>query len=88
MSSGTSNNLVNSSTYILVDSGSDPTPGANVGTITLNIATFGESAVDRFVITPTTSIFYNQVGIEKTPLVNLDVSGHLNVTGYKYNAIW
>jgi hypothetical protein len=83
-SSGTSNSGINSSTYILFDSGSNPTPGANVGTIKFNIATFGESAVDRFVITPTTSIFYNQVGIGKTPSVNLDVSGHLNVTGNIY----
>jgi hypothetical protein len=34
-SSGNANNNVNSSTFILLDSGSDPTPGANVGIINL-----------------------------------------------------
>ena len=43
-STGSSNSGVNSSTYILLDSGSDPTPGANIGTIKFNIATLGESA--------------------------------------------
>ncbi len=35
---------------------------------------------DRFVIKPTASIFYNNLGIEKTPSAHLDVSGHLNVS--------
>jgi hypothetical protein len=43
-SSGTSNDLVNSSTYIVLDSGSDPTPGTNIGTIKFNIATQIEGA--------------------------------------------
>ncbi len=60
---GLSNSGVNSSTYILLDSGSDSTPRTNVGTIKFNIAKFDESALDPFVIKPTTSIFYNNVGI-------------------------
>ena len=83
-STGSSNSGVNSSTYILLDSGSDPTPGANIGTIKFNIATLGESALDRFVITPITSIFYNNVGIGKNPSFHLDVSGNINATGSIY----
>jgi hypothetical protein len=79
-SSGYANNNVNSSTFILLDSGSDPTPMTNVGTIKFNIATNSQGALDRFVITPTTSIFYNNVGIGLTPSFNLDISGHLNVS--------
>ncbi len=66
-SSGTSNSGVNSSTYILLDSGSDPIPGTNIGTIKFNITTHIEGALDRFVITPKTSIFYINVGIGKSP---------------------
>ena len=51
----------------------------NVGTIKFNIATQSEGALDRFIMTPTTSIFYNNVGIGLTPSFNLDISGHLNV---------
>jgi hypothetical protein len=91
-SSGTANNLVNSSTYIFLDPGSDPTAGKNIGTIkfNLNIATQIEGALDRFVRTPTTSIFYTNVGIGKSPaspLVALDISGHLNATGNVYRQV-
>ena len=77
-SSGNANSNVNSSTFILLDSGSDPTPGANVGIIKFNIATQAQGAVDRFVINPSTSIFYNNLGIGKTPSYNLDISGNTN----------
>jgi hypothetical protein len=65
----------------------------NVGTIKFNIATQLEGALDRFVITPTTSIFYNNVGIGKIPNSYdygpkpnnaLDVSGNLGVSGHIY----
>jgi hypothetical protein len=82
---GGSNSGVNSSTSILLDSGSDPTPGANFGNIKFNIATNAEGGIDRFVITPTTSIFYNNVGIGKTPGQPLDVSGNLLVSANIYN---
>ena len=64
----------------MLDSGGDPYPGSNVGTIKFNIATQAQGAIDRFVINPTSSIFYNNVGIGKTPSAHLDVSGHLNVS--------
>jgi hypothetical protein len=64
-STGLANSNVNSSTYILLDSGSDPTPGTNIGTIKFNIATQAQGVIDRFVINLTTSIFYNNVGIGK-----------------------
>jgi hypothetical protein len=79
-STGSANSNVNSSTYILLDSGGDPNAGTNVGTIKFNIATQAQGAIDRFVINPTSSIFYNNVGIGKTPSAHLDVSGHLNVS--------
>ena len=86
-SSGYANNNVNSSTFILLDSGSNPTPMTNVGTIKFNIATNSQGALDRFVITPTTSIFYNNVGIGITPNYTLDVSGNINSnTLYENNA--
>jgi hypothetical protein len=92
-SSGFANSNVNSSTYILLDSGSNPTPGKNIGAIKFNIATQLEGALDRFVITPTTSTFYNNVGIGKIPNSYdygpqpnnaLDVSGNLGVSGNIY----
>ena len=83
-STGSSNSNVNSSTYILLDSGSNPTPGANIGTIKFNLSTQAEGALDRFIITPNTSIFYNNVGIGKSPLFALDVSGNINATGHIY----
>ena len=86
-STGVSNSNVNSSTYILLDSGGDPTPGANIGTIKFNITTQSEGALDRFVIKPTTSVFYNNVGIGKTPNYNLDVSGNINSTKIYENNI-
>ena len=85
-STGNANNNVNSSTFILLDSGSDPTPTTNVGTIKFNITTQSEGALDRFVIKPTTSVFYNNVGIGKTPSFNLDVSGFLNVSVNVYTS--
>jgi len=86
-SSGYANNNVNSSTFILLDSGSNPTPMTNVGTIKFNIASNSQGALDRFVITPTTSIFYNNVGIGITPNYTLDVSGNINSnTLYENNA--
>ena len=86
-STGNANNNVNSSTFILLDSGSDPTPTTNVGTIKFNITTQSEGALDRFVIKPTTSVFYNNVGIGKTPNYNLDVSGNINSTKIYENNI-
>ena len=81
-STGLSNSNVNSSTYILLDSGGNPTPGTNEGTIKFNIATQAQGALDRFVITPNTSIFYNNAfynnGMGKTPNYNLDISGNKN----------
>ena len=56
-STGGANSGVNSSTYILLDSGSNPTPSTNIGAIKFNIATNAQGALDRFIITPTTSIF-------------------------------
>ncbi len=56
-STGSANSNVNSSTYILLDSGGDTNPGTNVGTIKFNIATQAQGAIDRFVINPTSSIF-------------------------------
>jgi hypothetical protein len=50
----------------------------------LNIATQAQGASDRFVINPTTPIFYNNVGIGKIPSAHLDVSGHLNVSSNSY----
>ncbi len=79
-STGSANSNVNSSTYIWLDSGGDPNVGTNVGTKKFNIATQAQGAIDRFVINPTPSIFYNNVGIGKTPSAHLDVSGHLNVS--------
>jgi len=77
-STGSSNSNVNSSTYILLDSGSNPTPGTNEGTIKFNIATQAQGAIDRFVITPYSSIFYNNLGIGKSPNYHLDISGNTN----------
>ena len=68
-STGSSNSNINSSTYILLDSGSNPTPGTNEGTIKLNIATQAQGAIDRFVITPYSSIFYNNLGIGKVQII-------------------
>ena len=85
-STGSSNSNVNSSTYILLDSGSNPAPGTNEGTIKFNIATQSQGAIDRFVINPNTSIFYNDVGIGKSPTVALDVNGNIKgVTIYENN---
>jgi hypothetical protein len=84
---GGSNSGVNSSSYILLDSGGDPTPGANIGNIKFNISTNAEGEKDRLVITPTTSIFYNNVGIGKSPSVALDISGHLNVSQNIYTQV-
>ena len=63
-----------------------------MGTIKFNIATQAQGALDRFVIKPATSIFYNNVGIGKTPNIYngigpepnnaLDISGNLDVTGH------
>ncbi len=55
----------------------------------MNIATHIEGALDRYIITPTTSIFYNNVGIGKSPSVALDISGNLNatVTGNIYTQV-
>ena len=58
--------------------------------VKFNIATHIEGALDRFVITPTTSTFYTNVGIGKSPsspLVALDISGHLNATGNVYTHV-
>jgi hypothetical protein len=55
-------------------------PGSNIGAIKFNIATQGQGTVDRFVMNPTTSIFYSNIGIGKTPSFNLDVSGNINVS--------
>ncbi len=55
-STGLANSNVNSSTYIFLDSGSDPTPGTNIGTIKFIIATQAQGAIDRFVINPTSPI--------------------------------
>ena len=77
-STGSSNSNINSSTYILLDSGSNPTPGTNEGTIKFNIATQAQGAIDRFVITPYSSIFYNNLGIGKSPNYHLDISGNTN----------
>jgi hypothetical protein len=77
-STGSSNSNINSSTYILLDSGSNPTPGTNEGTIKFNIATQAQGAIDRFVITPYSSIFYNNLGIGKSPSYHLDISGNTN----------
>ncbi len=66
-SKGSSDSGANSSTYILLDSGSNPAPGTNVWTIKFNIATQGQGALDRFVMTRTTSIFYNDLGVGKSP---------------------
>jgi hypothetical protein len=76
-STGSSNSNVNSSTYILLDSGNNPAPGTNEGTIKFNITTQLQGAIDRFAITPNASIFYNNVGIGKTPTVALDVHGNI-----------
>ena len=84
---GGSNSGVNSSSYILLDSGGDPTPGANIGNIKFNISTNAEGEKDRLVLTPTTSIFYNNVGIGKSPSVALDISGHLNVSQNIYTQV-
>ncbi len=35
--------------------------------------------MSRFVITPNTSIFYNNVGIGRTPNYNLDISENTNI---------
>jgi hypothetical protein len=43
--------------------------------------------LDRFIITPTTSIFNNNVSIGKSPSVALDISGHLNATGNVYTRV-
>ncbi len=43
--------------------------------------------MDRFIITPTTSIFNNNVSIGKSPSVALDISGHLNATGNVYTRV-
>ncbi len=43
-STGVANSNVNSSTYVLLNSGGDPTPGKNVGTIKFNIATQPQGA--------------------------------------------
>jgi hypothetical protein len=64
-STGSSNSNVNSSTYILLDSGNNPAPGTNEGIIKFNIATQAQGAIDRFVIKPNTSIFYTDVGIHQ-----------------------
>jgi len=77
-STGSSNSNINSSTYILLDSGSNPAPGTNEGTIKFNIATQSQGAIDRFVITPYSSIFYNNLGIGKSPNYHLDISGNTN----------
>jgi hypothetical protein len=82
---GGSNSGVNSSTSILLDSGSNPTPGSNIGNIKFNIATNTEGGIDRFIITPTTSTFYNNVGIGKTSGQALDVSGNAIISGNLYN---
>ncbi len=65
----------------MLDSGGDPNPGTNAGTIKFNIATQAQGAIDRFVINPTSSIFYNNVSVGKTPSAHLDVSGNINATG-------
>ena len=77
-STGSSNSNINSSTYILLDSGSNPTPGTNEGTIKFNIATQAQGTIDRFVSTPYSSIFYNNLGIGKSPNYHLDISGNTN----------
>jgi hypothetical protein len=58
--------------------------------IKINIATHIGGASDRFVITPTTSKFYTNVGIGKSPsspLVALDICGHLNATENVYTQV-
>ena len=79
---GSSNSNVNSSTYILLDSGGNPTPGTNEGTRKSNIATQSHGAIDRFAMTPNKSIFYNNLGIGKTPNYNLDISRNKIVMQY------
>ncbi len=72
---------------MLVDSGGNPTPGTNGGAIKFDISTQSQGALDRFVIYPKTSIFYNNVGIGKTPNHNMDISGNTNSnTIYENNA--
>ena len=69
----------------MLDSGSNPSAGANIGNIKFNISTNAEGEKDRLVITPTTSIFYNSVGIGKTPGQALDISGSVFVSANIYN---
>jgi hypothetical protein len=59
----------------------------NVGPINFNIATQIEGALDKFIITPTTSIYYHNEGIGKSPSVALGISGHLNATGNVYTQL-
>jgi len=76
----------NSSTYILMDSGGEngTTSIPNIGTISFNISsTITGGNTDRFVITPSASVFNNNVGIGiQTPAYKLDVSGNFNASGH------
>ena len=81
---GDGNNAKNSGSYILLDSGGNPTPGfENTGTISFNISsTITDGDTNRFFITPSASVFNNNVGIgNSTPANKLDVSGNINSSG-------
>ena len=69
---GGANSGVNSSTYILLDSGSDPTPGANIGKIYFSI-----SSTNVALITLATTSIYNSLNVSGTTTLSstLLVSG-------------